>query len=430
VSQRHVERCPASAKLLLACEGELPEAQGQCVLAHLSRCEACQEFVQGEIALRGDVSLYHLSQYDPNRVYVTQHTLIQKLRDPAHVRSMRPRVRWAHRPALAAAAVMLIAVTSGLAMPERAEALGGMLARFAVVIQQTLFGTEPRQQAHTINRSERTPAAAPAPAPAPTVPADDAETSPQTGPKGPLPDRDTLDQAELDARLVLSDASLDLLRGIRVSSTPKAVRVEGIVPAQRPRRRVAARLNALPYVHASLRAGPAAGNGSNELGTPVTGLSRLVDIRLGDRPEKRTFVPKLAGLVSAITARIDTMRGFAERYSDDAVKELSPAARGKLQKLLDHHYQLLSVDLDALDEQLAILFGSRTRVFPTRRAPSDWQQRVNVGFAHAEWLDRSLRELRMLDELPPVPPDDDVPAGRAVTNAFGALWDAVHAGRP
>jgi hypothetical protein len=428
VSQRHVERCPAPAKVLLACEGGLPDAQGQRVLVHLSHCEACQEFVEAEIALRDDVARY-LSRYDPDRVYVTQHTFNQSLRNPEHVRSIRRRDRWASRPAMAAAAVLLILMAGGLAMPEQAEALGGMLSRIASVIQQTLFGSDARQQARTINTSERTPAPVAAAVPAPTVPADAEDTAPQGAKMGAPPDRDALDQAELDARLVLSDASLDLIRGIRVFSNHKAVRVEGVVPAQRPRRRVVARLNALPYVHASLRTGPAA-DSSNESGTPVTGLSRLVDIRLGDRPEKRTFVPRLAGLVTAINERIHTMRGFAERYSDDTVRGLSPAARGKLQKLLDHHYRLLSADLDALDEHLAILFGSRTRVFPTRRAPSDWQHRVNESFAHAELLDRSLRELRMLDELPSVPPDDEVPAGRAVTDAFGALWDALHAGRP
>jgi len=109
---------------------------------------------------------------------------------------------------------------------------------------------------------------------------------------------------------------------------------------------------------------------------------------------------------------------------------MSPAARAKLQKLLDRHYQSLSADLDALDARFAILFGSSTRVFPTRRAPSDWQERVNSGFAHAESLDRSLRDLLTLDELPPVPAGDETAEGRAVTAAFGALWNAVHAGRP
>jgi hypothetical protein len=418
--------------VLLACEGGLPEAQGQRVLVHLSHCEACQELVEAEIGVRDVVSRY-LSQYDPDRAYVTQHTFSASLRDPEHVRSIRRRDRWASRPAAAAAAVLLMLVTGGLAMPERAEALSGMLSRLASAVQQTLFGSDARQQARTINTSERRPEApAPAPAPAPAVPADavDApDTSPQTAAMRDLPNRDELDLAELDARLVLSDASLDLVRGIRVFSNHKAVRVEGVVPPQRPRRRVVARLNALPYVHASLRTGPAA-DSANESGTPVTGLSRLVDLRLGDRPEKRTFVPRLAGLVTAINERIHTMRGFAERYSDDTVKDMSPAARGKLQKLLDHHYRLLSADLDALDEHLAILFGSRTRVFPARRAPSDWQHRVNDGFAHAELLDRCLRELRMLDDLPSVPPDDDVPAGHAITDAFGALWNALHAGRP
>jgi hypothetical protein len=274
--------------------------------------------------------------------------------------------------------------------------------------------------------------ALPAPAPVPAEPVETVETSRQAPATaiGALPDRDTLDQAELDARLVLSYASLDLLRGIHVSSTPKAVRVEGVIPS--PRRRLVARLNALPYVRVSLRAGPAADSSAAGDATTarVTGLSRWVDYRLGDRPEKRTFVPELTRLATAVTERVHTLHGLAARYSDEAVKDMSPAARGKLQKLLDRHYQSLSADLDALDERFAVLFGSTTRVFPARRAPTDWQQRVNTGFTHAESLDRSLRDLLTLDDLPPVPADEDMPEGRAVTAAFGALWDAVHASRP
>jgi hypothetical protein len=288
-------------------------------------------------------------------------------------------------------------------------------------------------QARAIKTSERIPSL-PAPAAAPAEPAESADTPARqtsTTAVGSLPDRDTLDQAELDARLVLSDASLDLLRGIHVSSTPKNVRVEGVIPT--PRRRVVARLNALKYVRVSLRPGPVAdgGPGHDAPGkTRVTGLARWVDYRLGDRPEKHTFVPELTRLTTAVTERVHTLHGLAERYSDDAVKEMSPAARAKLQKLLDRHYQSLNSDLNDLDARLAVLFGSTTRVFAGRRAPSDWQQRVNSGFTHAESLDRSLRELLTREDLPPVPADEDMPEGRPVRAAFGALWDAVHASRP
>jgi hypothetical protein len=436
VSQwQQVERCPAPAEVLLACEGELPFAQGQRVLAHLRRCETCQECVRSDEAIRTAVSTYYLSNFDadrpsPARCDDFDRTLLEwKQAQSMHLREGR-----ASR-VMATAAVILL-VVSGLALPAaHAEGFGGMLARIAAAVRQTL-SFEPAgaglRQARGISKSERTPAA-PAPAPAESV---ESETprQPATAAMASLPDRDTLDQAELDARLVLSDASLDLLRGIHVSSTQKAVRVEGVLPT--PRRRVVARLNALPYVRVSLRAGPAvassaAGAGAADVMTaPLTGLSRWVDYRLGDRPEKQAFVPELTRLATAVTERVHTLHGLAARYSDDAVKDMSPAARAKLQKLLDRHYQSLSDDLDALDARLAILFGSTTRVFPARRAPSDWQQRVNTGFTHAESLDRSLRDLLTFDELPQVPGDEDMPAGRAVTAAFGALWDSVHAGRP
>jgi hypothetical protein len=436
VSQwQQVERCPAPAEVLLACEGELPFAQGQRVLAHLRRCEACQDCVRSDEAIRAAVSAYYLSNFDADRPSLTRGDDFDRtLLEWKQAQSMHLREGRASR-VMATAAVILI-VVSGLALPAaHAEGFGGMLARIAAAVRQTL-SFEPAggglRQARAITTSDR----APAPVPAPAEPVESPETVRQaaTAAMAALPDRDTLDQAELDARLVLSDASLDLLRGIHVSSTAKAVRVEGVIPA--PRRRVVARLTALPYVRVSLRAGPVAASSATEeraaraMTAPLTGLSRWVDYRLGDRPEKQTFVPELMRLATAVTERVHTLHGLAERYSDDAVKDMSPAARAKLQKLLDRHYQSLSIDLDALDARFAILFGSTTRVFPARRAPTDWQQRVNTGFTHAESLDRSLRDLLTIDDLPPVPGDEDMPEGRAVTAAFGALWDAVHAGRP
>jgi hypothetical protein len=434
VSQwQQVERCPAPAEVLLACEGELPFAQGQSVLAHLRRCETCQEYVRADEAIRTAVSTYYLSNFDADRPSLARcEDFDRTLLEWKQAKSMHLREGWASRRVMATAAVILI-VVSGLALPAaRAEGFGVMLARIAAAVRQTL-SFEPAggglRQVRAISKSERLPAT-PAPAPAPDE-AVESETARQPAATAAMPDRDALDQAELDARLVLSDASLDLLRGIHVSSTQKNVRVEGVIPS--PRRRVVARLNALPYVRVSLRAGPAADGGTavDAAGTtPSTGLSRWVDYRLGDRPEKQTFVPELARLATAVTERVHTLHGLAARYSDDAVRDLSPAARAKLQKLLDRHYQSLSADLDALDARFAILFGSTTRVFPARRAPADWQQRVNTGFTYAESLDRSLRDLLTLDDLPQVPGDDNMPEGRAVTAAFGALWDAVHAGRP
>jgi hypothetical protein len=433
VSQwQQVEPCPAPAEVLLACEGELSFARSQRVLVHLRRCAACQERVRAEEATLAAVSSY-LSRFDAGRpTLATAGDFDQSLRDWTDSRSRHLLEGWAGRRMMAAAAVILMVVT-GMALPSAyAEGFGGMLRRIAAVVRETLNfapagGALP--QARAISKSERTPTL-PAPASAPAEPAESAETARQTAATmGVMPDRDTLDLAELDVRLVLSDARVDLLRGIHVSSTKKAVRVEGVIPT--PRRRLVARLNAIPNVRVSLRSGPIAdGAGSSVREAPVTGLSRWVDYRLGDRPEKLTFVPELTRLATAVTERIHTLHDLAARYSDDTVKELSPAARAKLQKLLDRHYQSLSADLDALDARFAILFGSTTRVFPARRAPTDWQQRVISGFAHAESLDRSLRDLLTLDELSPVPAEDDMSEGRAVTAAFGALWDAVHTGRP
>lgn len=386
------ERCPAPAEVLLACEGELPFAQGQRVLAHVQRCESCQEVVRSNEAVPAAVSSQYLSLLDATRpTLARRHDFDLALGGWKQAPSMPHRDGWVSRRMIPAAAIVLIAVT-GFALPSAyAEGLGGMLARIVATVRQTL-SFEPAasgglRQARSVTKSERLPAPPPpAPDPSESESAESADTARQaaTAAMAALPDRDMLEQAELDARLVLSDASLDLLRGIHVSSNHKAVRVEGTLPS--PRRRVVARLNALPYVRVSLRPGPAAAGDMNAAGAAVsvTGLSRWVDYRLGDRPEKQTFVPEMTRLATTLIGRVQMLHALAERYSDGVVKEMSPAARAKLQKLVDRHYQSLSDELDALDARFAILFGSTTRVFPTRRAPSDWQTRVNDGFTHAE----------------------------------------------
>jgi hypothetical protein len=176
--------------------------------------------------------------------------------------------------------------------------------------------------------------------------------------------------------------------------------------------------------------------------TAGAGLSRWLERTFSDGPgdARRTFVPELTGLVSIVGQRLTTLNDLAVRYAG-ASGAMTPAARQKLQELLDLHYRALNADLHALDARLAVLFGSASRSLPSRRAPADWARRAETGLAHAAILDRSVQDLLTHEDLPSEPtrleidsPDthaegQDAQRHDQVSAAFGALWEAVNGGR-
>lgn len=284
-----------------------------------------------------------------------------------------------------------------------------------------------------------------------------------------LPELDALQRAELDARLVLRDAGADLGGDVRVSSGADAVRVEGRIGSAALRRTLSARLAAVPLVHVALSAAPAAADaGAPESGAtasdasasdaPASGapafgamsskavpseavpgetvpseaaarpaLGRWLDRTFGEEPSetKRTFVPRLEGLIHTVTLRLAALDALSSRYADAGAAPLSPAARAKLQRLLDLHYRALNTDLHALDARVAVLFGSTARPEPAEIAPADWARRVDAGLVHARALDRLLDTLLTRDDLLA---DERQPDGpRALSREFSALWEAVNA---
>lgn len=275
-----------------------------------------------------------------------------------------------------------------------------------------------------------------------------------------LPELDALQRAELDARLVLRDAGADLGGDVRVSSGADAVRVEGRIGSAALRRALSAQLSAVPLVRVALSAAaPAAAEaGSPEFGAttsdasasgaPAFGavssgatsseavpsgaaarpaLGRWLNRTFGEEPSeaKRTFVPRLEGLIHTVTLRLTALDALSSRYADAGAAPLSPAARAKLQRLLDLHYRALNTDLHALDARVAVLFGSTARPEPAEIAPADWARRVDAGLVHARALDRLLDTLLTRDDLLA---DERQPDGpRALSREFSALWEAVNA---
>jgi hypothetical protein len=259
-----------------------------------------------------------------------------------------------------------------------------------------------------------------------------ASTSASNGGASTTVDREMLEQAELDARLVLGEAGLSL-RGdvdVRVSSTADAVHVDAGVASEDERQTVIAaveRLDALPHVDAEVHVRAGAGTNTGLAGSanraatgpvasdrnvsslaapgtvgPVVAASgvtaRALDSYL-DRAlgrvsrTRKEFVPDLVKLVSSVDHRLGTLQDLATRYSDEAARQLTPSAQTKLQRLLDLHYRALNTDLIALDRRLAVLYGATPRSRLLSRAPADWRPRATTGRAHASTLGTDVQHL-------------------------------------
>jgi hypothetical protein len=284
-------------------------------------------------------------------------------------------------------------------------------------------------------------------------------------------ERDRLDRAEIDARIMLREAGLDLGGLIRISRASDSVRVDGVVLTDVQRRDVGERLSALPGVRVALRvrdaaavadaaanagAGLGAGSGSgvsagagadvsagagggrgaaaDGVQTPGSGasgtrqpaLSRWLAHTFAEGTTARArFVPELTRLISIVGQRLAALQDLADRYQTADVRALAPDARARLQLLVNMHYDGLNRDLLALDSRMAVLFGSTERCLQTPSAPSDWPHRAVTGLTHARTLDRQVQELLSHEDLPALDTTSD--GHTHINRTFGALWDSVNA---
>jgi hypothetical protein len=265
----------------------------------------------------------------------------------------------------------------------------------------------------------------------------------------PAPDVETLQQAELDARLVLGRAGLDLTRAIQVTTEKSVVQVAGPVASAAQRQTATTRLGQLAHVHAALRApGPNDRTDARELGSSAataaspSALAPRLDRRLRAGNALVTFEAELTRGVGRVRQRLETLQALAVRYPDGEVGRLSKPARATLQRLLDLHYDALNQDLADLDARMSIVFGSTTRLFTTPRMPNDWQRRVHASLSQAVNLDELVHTLRTTAPTPAPAPESETasgapPAGapvdaqseisQRVWRTFGALWDIVYA---
>jgi hypothetical protein len=235
--------------------------------------------------------------------------------------------------------------------------------------------------------------------------------------------RDELDRVELDARVLLGQAGLDVRGDVRVSHSAAGVRIAGSVPSGTAYRTTRARVAALPHVQVSLVVrDPADGGVTRDAGRSASGLpalmQRLDDAASGPTLTGDAFGPTLTRAAGQVRRRLDVLQELAERYSAAEVEPLSTDARVTLNRLLDLQYDALGDDLRELNAQMTTFGAAPKAGSETLHAPPDWRFRATAARSHAISLERLMQAFVSREDAPA--------AQRQVLATFGALWDTLN----
>jgi hypothetical protein len=282
-------------------------------------------------------------------------------------------------------------------------------------------------------------------------------------------DGETLDDAELDARIALRVLGADLLPHVRVARSVRGITIDGTVPSARQKQALVSRFASLAHVQTMLRVAPDAAGGVAAGAKIGPGLSRWLartfgqvsidsgaaglagagtpdatntagnntatinTAALGVGPADSAadrYLPDVMSAAAAVQQRVAALRTLASRYPETVVDRLSPAAQAKLQMLVDAHYRALASHMDRLDNHLALILGSTTRMKWAAHAPEAWQQHVAAAVAPTGRLIAAVQALPSVQEELPLPPE--VQRGAAepaimidLRTSFSAVWDAL-----
>jgi hypothetical protein len=219
---------------------------------------------------------------------------------------------------------------------------------------------------------------------------------PLTRRAAPLADGNTLDLAELHARLVLGRTGLDMRGEFRFSRTPDTIRIDGVLAPGVARANVEAPLESVAHVQFTLRSGngvPAEARGGVSHHTNVHALAHWLDRRIPQASTRESFLGDLIRLLAAVRQRIVVLNDLADRYPDREIGRLSSDARNTLQQLIALHVQPLARDAQDLLERMMVLAGPMPHASPTTQPPSDWQRRAVAAQASMRRLDELTDQL-------------------------------------
>jgi hypothetical protein len=188
-----------------------------------------------------------------------------------------------------------------------------------------------------------------------------------------LPSRQTLDEAELNARLVLCGLDADSAEQLAFSRSSEEVEIRGVVETEERKRQLLAALRSVPYVQVSIFSAddmtsrPTAaqlGRNIREAYTDVSGPSPLsVMYQAHDRAEEDASQAsqQLLDVTLTIQQESSTITGLFRRFP--AESDLSDRSRAMLAELLTRHFDKLDNALTA-EEHLARTFEAITGQAP------------------------------------------------------------------
>ncbi len=237
-----------------------------------------------------------------------------------------------------------------------------------------------------------------------------------------LPAGEALEKAELRARLVLGHSGMDMKSPIRVSRTPKGVRIEsGSLPADQ-QSRLAARLAAIVLVQTGFRVAAMPNQTAPELRPVRIGLQQWLDRNFRDPATRESFCPHLFQSLDTLHHRVVLLVQLAQRYADPETP-LSAKARDMLQQLVDLHYRRLRAEMNDARVWLAPLSGAVHVVTDTADAPPMLLSRA------PHLLDRVTTFEHLVNTT--MRQRDLLPADQERTNAeFADLWQTLYGPLP
>jgi hypothetical protein len=209
---------------------------------------------------------------------------------------------------------------------------------------------------------------------------------------------DALDRAELEARLALRAADLDL-GAIHVTRTATSIRVAGRLP-ERASSAIIKRLAALPGVEVSLPKGRDP-DGESTAAIPAGALAQWLARSFADSNVRASFIPETTRLTRIVGQRLLALDTLARRYPETEVRRLSPAARAAFENLVTSHQEQLTKDVLNLKGRVTALVGAAPRRIPQAGATSNWRHRVTVAIPKARAVEADLHILLSHADLPP-----------------------------
>lgn len=208
---------------------------------------------------------------------------------------------------------------------------------------------------------------------------------------------EALEQAELDARLVLHRFQDDLRNGVSLRQTAQGLEVHAIVGDGRDAE-LRQQLVRVPLIHPVIQAATASAAEINPTDSQLARTEWAMQT-FGSKAAADTFDRELRQQVTRVRRYAEAYEQVAKRYESQATRELPPESKASLDQLVQAHHGDLMRDIEEVEGRLSLLLGSETRKRLDEKAGDDWRDQATQAGDAARALDTALEAVRNLDRL-------------------------------